>query len=158
MNNKSNKHYVNGEREQPSHPVRVPVHKQSSLSVKPRPGYRTVIINDSPGRIDSFIKAGYEIRQDAGASNLATKTLQQSSTEGAPFRIRVNERHDAQTQYAYVMDIPEELAAQDDEDRAAESREHIKQIDPENRLSNIKPFGKLDLNDKPVFEGPRKRY
>ena len=121
-------------------PTRTPINgSRSRLGVKGKePGFHYRIVNDSPGRIQEFIEAGYEIVQDTSVS-VGDKRIANPTQEGTPVKVHVGSGNNA-----YLMRIKEEWMKEDQESKLSsisELEQGMKQ-----RAKEEKFYGELKLN------------
>lgn len=102
-------------------PTRTPINgTRSRLGVKGKePGFQYRIVNDTPGRIDTFIEAGYEIVTDSSVS-VGDKRIANPTQEGSPVKVHVGGGSNA-----YLMRIKEDWYKED----AQVKQDHIDDIE-----------------------------
>lgn len=90
-------------------PTRTPINgAKSRLGVKGKePGFQYRIVNDTPGRIQEFIDAGYEIVQDTSVS-VGDKRIANPTQEGTPVKVHVGNGNNA-----YLLRIKEDWYKED---------------------------------------------
>jgi len=133
------KYKVNGTNK---HPVRVPLHKQRSLVVADRPGYKRYIMNDTPGRREKFELAGWTAVEDHKA-NYCDADLNKGKHLGSELRLTVNSDIRAACNTAIVMEIPEELYQEDYKDQQAVINSKESAVNPANQSVNGSTYGAL---------------
>lgn len=121
-------------------PTRTPINGvRSRLGVTGKePGFQYRIVNDTPGRIQEFIEAGYEIVQDTSVS-VGDKRIANPTQEGTPVKVHVGGGNNA-----YLMRIKEEWYKEDQAAKLAtvdEVEQGTKQ-----RAKEEKFYGELKLN------------
>jgi len=90
-----------------SRPERVPLHKQRALTANAKAGYEQRWVNDLPGRIDRFLKAGWTVVN--GESEVTHDGLAQVESQmGSGMRRVVNQGIAAPSRHAVLMQIPTE--------------------------------------------------
>lgn len=101
-------------------PKRVPLHAQRVLDVDNKdPNFEYRVVNELPGRIDKFLKAGWEtVSGDVSTSDAGR--VQDASQLGSVTRRVVNKSARADAQTAILMRIPKEYY---DEDQLAKQRQ-----------------------------------
>lgn len=93
---------------------RTPLYKQSAVTLKNRdPLFHYRLVNDTPGRIASFLQAGWEIVEGDNSETYSGKGRSEATQKGTMMTRRVNERNDAPCHDAYMMRIPKELYEED---------------------------------------------
>lgn len=128
-------------------PVRTPIHKAKLLSAATRDGFVRRIVNDEPGRIPLFLGAGWTHVLDTDA-NLSDKTAQTASQQGSPVKYLVNKDARATSQYAYLMEIPQELWDADQEDMQNEINKKEAEIDPSKYKQGSMDYGSMSIKNK----------
>lgn len=98
---------LNSKAEKLSKIERVPISKQKMLTAGQRPGYVRRYVNDLPGRIDMFKKAGWIIVSDENNSTYDGQAHVESQMGSLTKRV-VNRGPNADCRYAVLMEIPEE--------------------------------------------------
>lgn len=99
-------------------PTRTPLHKRRMLEAKARPGFRRRWVNEELGAIDAYKDAGW--MPVVGDEDISDRRAQTESTVGSVVRRVVNKGPNASAKTAILMEIPEDLYA---EDQAAKQRE-----------------------------------
>lgn len=97
-------------------PERVPLHKQKVFSAPKREGYKRRYVNDMPGRIDAFKRAGWTIVEES-ASKTHDGLAQVEGDYGSQVRRVVNRDPNAPCRHAVLMEIPTEWYNQDKEEQ-----------------------------------------
>lgn len=90
-----------------SRPERVPLYKQQTFTAQQKSGYLRRWVNDLPGRIDSFKKAGWTLVVD-DLEKTHDGLAQVESQLGSGVRRVVNKTLDAPCRYSVLMEIPTE--------------------------------------------------
>lgn len=98
---------------------RIPVGKQNRdlLTIKQEdkdPDFEYRIVKDKPGRIDRFLRGGYEIVQQAGLQ-VGDDTANKVSAEGSPAQIDLG-----RGEKGYLMRIPKEWYEEDQQAKEQE--------------------------------------
>ena len=91
---------------------RIPVGTQSKLTADNRPGFKRRFVNDEDGRVDMFLRAGYEIVNDVDTIG-QPRVGDASNTGSRPYKSVGGGMN------AVLMEIPEEFY---NEDQAAKER------------------------------------
>jgi hypothetical protein len=76
-------------------------------------GYHLHIFNDSPGRIDQALQAGYEFVSPDEVGGTATNVVSRNTDIGDKVRFLVGTDANNQPQYAYLMKIRNEFYEED---------------------------------------------
>lgn len=126
-------------------PSRTPIHEQrDKLALKgiDDPNFVFRVVNDTPGRIDKFLKAGYEIvltsmYPDANIQ-LADPTAGQAGQEGSPVKIGVG-----RGVQGYLMRIPVEWYNEDQLAKELQLQELEEQMV---QRAKTETYGKLEIN------------
>ena len=119
---------------------RVPIHKQSSIAIANQdPNFVYRVVNDSEGRIDSFLAGGYVLADDN--TELEDDRIQSASQMGSVKRMVVNRGRDADTKHAVLMKIPREMYEADQMDKQARVDETAASFDPEGMRAKGNYYG-----------------
>lgn len=95
-------------------PERVPLSKQQVFVAPQRDGYMRRYVNDLPGRIEAFKRAGWVIVEDITNSTKTHEGLAQvESAYGSQVRRVVNRDPNAPCRHAVLMEIPAEWYNED---------------------------------------------
>ena len=125
-----------------SRPERVPLHKQRLFEGQTRPGYVRRFVNDSPGRIDSFILAGWTIV--SGDSAVTHDGLSHVESQlGSGIHRVVNKGINAESRVAYLMEIPEELYNEDQMAKQLKIDKTEEAFDQEGILRAAQMYGRV---------------
>lgn len=100
---------VDSKRPDRSKSPRKPVQTDDVLNVEQEDGYYKRIVNDKPGRIEKFLKAGYTIVNE----NVSNVDGTDPSQLGSVGRMVVNQGVSAGCRHGVVMKLPLELYHQD---------------------------------------------
>ena len=117
---------------------RVPIHKQNIVTGEGlvKPGFQGYWQNDKLGALDSMLLAGWEfVIADASKSHDGLSSVE--SPWGNAVRRRVNTDPNAEAQYAYLMQIPQEIYDEDQADQQNIINEKEKGFDPTGHMKNI---------------------
>jgi hypothetical protein len=125
-------------------PVRVPIHKQKSLSFDTEPGYRYRLVNETLGRVEAFEKAGWDI-VTGDEINTGDQKAGDASQLGSVVRTVVNRNYDAPCKTAVLMRIPEEYYNEDQVDKEVEVRQRYKDLDPNKQGGNS--YGSMKIEN-----------
>jgi hypothetical protein len=114
---------------------RTPLYKQSAVTLKNRdPLFHYRLVNDTPGRIAAFLEAGWEIVEGDKNETYSGKGRSEGAQDGSLMKRRVNEGLTAPCHNAYVMRIPKEFFAEDQEEKNRRNEELIEDIDPSGEI------------------------
>ena len=91
---------------------RTPLHAQRNTGIKTRPGYTRRLVNEFPGRIESFLEAGWTPVTDKEQDERDNR-LQNVKSLGTTYRPVVNRMYNAPCQHALWMEIPTEFYDED---------------------------------------------
>ena len=95
-------------------PERVPLSKQKSFTAVQREGYTRRYVNDLPGRIEAFKRAGWTIVEDVDGNIKTHDGLAQVEGQyGTQVRRVVNRGSDAPCRHSVLMEIPTEWYEED---------------------------------------------
>lgn len=151
MSNQDDKYKVNG---QATHPKRVPIHQQKSLSAKTRTGFVRRIVNEELGRVESFKMAGWTVVE--GRNENDSDIRAQNGTQlGTEVRYVVNRDHQARCSTAVLMEIPEELYNEDYLEQQKDIAANEAGLDPQKAMQRGADYGSMQLEgsnrkDKPT--------
>lgn len=123
---------------------RVPLYKQNALDFFHRePGYRYRYVNDSYGRIDRFLRAGWAIVEgNAGDTYSGKGRSDIEGQKGSQIWRVVNFDKEAVTKNAVLMRIQEEFYNEDQKAKADRVLEKEKEnLDPTGKLMSARNFG-----------------
>ena len=99
-------------------PKRIPLHRRRVLEAAANPGFKRRWVNEELGAIDAYRDAGWV--PVVGDEDISDKRAQTESTVGSVVRRVVNKDPNASAKTAILMEIPEDLYA---EDQAAKQKE-----------------------------------
>lgn len=119
-------------------PQRASLHRRDKLVAPEKAGFRRRFVNED--NIERLKSLGWELsvgNAELHAQTAGTGDLIESSS-GSVIRRIVNKRVDAQAKYAYLMEIPDELYAENQAEKAEFHNEQMRQLDPKN-------FGSKDV-------------
>ena len=91
-----------------------PLYKQSKLTLHDRPGYYRYYVNDVPGRVDAFKRAGWKVITE-GNDETQQGFSQTETAIGTVTRRVVNFKPGAPCTHAVAMEIPIEWYLEDQE-------------------------------------------
>ena len=95
-------------------PKRVPIHEQrNQLSTESKPGFVRRWVNDIPGRVERFLKAGYEVVQDNNVQVGEKGVVDNNIALGSGARKNVGRTRAGEGTTAVLMEIPKELYDED---------------------------------------------
>lgn len=124
---------------------RIPLHKQSRVSIDKEPGYHYHLVNDVPGRIDKFKVAGYEIvsaKVQEGGHN-----AQDASQIG-----KIASQSVGNGETAYYMRIPQEWHDEYQRDKQKRNDQIMNQIkhgfSAERPIANRRGNIDIDVTEK----------
>lgn len=111
-------------------PKRVPLHAQRVLDVDNKdPNFEYRVVNELPGRVEKFIKAGWEpVSGDVSTSDASR--VQDASQLGSVTRRVVNKSSRAEVQTAVLMRIPKEYYEEDQKEKQRKVDEIEQSYDP----------------------------
>lgn len=127
---------------------RTPIHKQKRVGIKAKKGWSYRLVNDSPGRIQQFLEAGWEIEQDDSVLDTDERMQLSKGQTGKQASAIVNYADNAKTKVAYWMKIPTEIFEQDqrEKDRLVDAQED--KIKPKALREDGNIFMGADLTNK----------
>lgn len=96
---------------------RTPLMKQKRVGFKCPEGWTARLVNDSPGRINQFLDAGWELVEDESLLDTDNRMQLSKGTVGTHASAIVNTRPDAKTTLAYWMIIPTAIYEQDQKEK-----------------------------------------
>lgn len=112
---------------EPPRKKRVPLHKRNTIKSEGRPGFVRRIVNNTPGRIQAFLDAGYEVVTDGtevgdpatglskGTSSASTRQVG-GGIEGVLMEIPVELYNEDQAEKQDLVDRTEQAILPDEED------------------------------------------
>ena len=122
------------------HKKRTPIHKQSAVHVANQdPNFKYRVVNDSEGRIDSFLEGGYIVAGDE--SEIGNGTAQSASQMGSVKRVVVNKGRDASTNHGILMKIPKHLYEEDQRDKQRKIDRTTASYDPNGMKARADTYG-----------------
>lgn len=122
----------------------VPVSRIRQLEFAPRAGYRRRLVNEVPGAVNEFLKAGWSLVKDESA-DISDPSMQKGSNLGTDvIRRVVNRDPRAPCHSAVLMEIPEEDFADIQAYKDAELERIEQTWDPKKSLEN---FGNLTIQN-----------
>lgn len=127
-----------GQVSQKKYGKRTPIYAQKKLGIKDRPGWTRRLVNDKPGRIESFLEAGWTPVD--GSDQLDDDgRLQSSAALGSKHAPVVNTKPGAMNFRAIWMEIPTELFEEDQREKERLIAQHEEKIKPKatNEDSNV---------------------
>lgn len=102
------------------HPKRVPLHEQrDQLTTTSRSGFVRRWVNDVAGRVDKFLRAGYEPVQDTNVQVGEDGVTNNNIALGSGARKMVGRTREGDGTQAVLMEIPKELYEEDQKAKAA---------------------------------------
>src|SRR5688572_28441235 len=113
-------------------PERTPLHKQNELLYEDNPGFYRRLVNDSPGRIEKFKRAGYKVVADA--VDLSHDRDQKETEIGSVTRRKVNDDPLAPASHGVVMEIPLEWYLEDQREKQKRNDYVESQTDPHKKF------------------------
>lgn len=125
-------------------PERIPLAKQRIIGFDQRDGYVRRFVNDVPGRIASFIRAGWTIVSENGDKSHDGLAHVETQLGSAVQRV-VNKGINAEARVAILMEIPKDLF---DEDQAAKQDAIDKKeasFDHEGLLKAAQMYGRVNI-------------
>ena len=137
----NDKYKING---QDSHPKRVPIHKQKMMSAVKKVGFVPRIVNEEPGRVEAFKKAGWAIVTEKDRNN-SDPRIQNGTSIDSAVRYVVNKDPGAKSHTAVLMEIPEEHYDADFLDQQNEIEEKERQLDPKNSKQQGADYGNMSM-------------
>lgn len=124
--------------------ARVPRHEQNALTfLNLDPDFKYRMVNDLPGRINSFIMAGWEIVEGDILDTYSGKGREAESQRSSQVWRTVNKRHGAPCTDAVLMRIPLDIFNEDYAARQLEIDEAEKALDPEGIIRQAQAMGGL---------------
>lgn len=101
-------------------PKRVPIHEQrDQLSTEQKPGFVRRWVNDIPGRVERFLKGGYEIVRDDDVKVGDDGVTDNNIALGSGARKNVGRTRAGEGTQAVLMEIPKELYEEDQKAKQA---------------------------------------
>lgn len=125
-------------------PVRVPIHKQKSLSFEEKPGFKRRLVNETFGRVEAFERAGW-VPVVGHTANTGDHKAGDASQMGSVVRTVVNRGYDAPCKTAVLMEIPEEYYNEDQMDKERSVRSSYADLDPKNKGENS--YGSMKIEN-----------
>lgn len=121
---------------------RKPMYEQNSLTyLKKDPNYRYREVNDTPGRIERYLAAGWEIVKGTVTDTYTGKGRKETAQQGSAVRSRVNPGQEHQ--FGILMRIPINLWNEDQAAKEKRRSDHEKAIlkDAANELHKARILG-----------------
>jgi hypothetical protein len=101
-----------------SRPKRVPIHEQrDQMTTSQKVGFVRRWVNDIPGRVDKFLRAGYELVSD---KDVTVGEDNSNMALGTGARKNVGRTRQGDGTQAILMEIPKELYDEDQKAKAAQ--------------------------------------
>lgn len=137
------------DRRETSKVERVPVHRQKSMITYKRDGYTVRMVNDTPGRIDTFLKAGWKIVEDSSGKYTTYNQgmSQMDSPMGSAITQIVNKGIDAPCRVAVLMEIPTEWYEADQAEKQKEINEIEATFDQSGVHKSSGMYGGIERTD-----------
>lgn len=127
---------------------RIPLYKQQALVYTDKePGWHYRFVNDEPGRINKFLKAGWELVKGDVEDTYSGKGRKEASSQGSYIKRIVDPNHI----YAdgYLMRIPLELWQEDQKFKDAQLDRIEEDLDAGGQLTIARKLGnRANLNIK----------
>lgn len=121
---------------------RVPRYKQKSLTyIKKDPNYMYRVVNDFPGRIESFKAAGWEIVKGAVNDTYSGKGRKEVDPGGSALRLRVNPNNAYQD--GVLMRIKKEWYDEDQRAKHQVQFDKEKDLDKKGQLTKARRLGPM---------------
>lgn len=121
---------------------RVPMYKQNALEfMDMKPGFRYRFVNDVYGRIDRFMRAGWDFVEGNTADTYSGKGRGIEAQKSSQIWRTVNNNKDASSYDAVLMCIPIEFYNQDQVDKADRILEDEKRLDKDGLIANSREVG-----------------
>jgi hypothetical protein len=120
-------------------PTRIPIHEsRDRLTVKSHidPAFVYRVVKDKPGRIDTFLAAGYEIVTDA--VQVGDKKAATPGQEGSPVKISLG-----RGEQGYLMRIPRDWYEEDQHAKELELQAREEQMV---QTAKKETYGRLEIN------------
>ena len=101
-------------------PKRVPIHEQrDQMSTDQRPGFVRRWVNDVPGRVEKFLRGGYEVVRDDEVKVGDGGVTDSNIALGTGARKNVGRTRSEDNTQAVLMEIPKELYEEDQKAKQA---------------------------------------
>lgn len=110
---------------------RTPLYEQKSLGIKDIPGFRTYQVNEAPGEVEKWIRAGW-VPCDEKDIDLRDSRVQHDAQLGTVLRQVVNRKPGASSQTAIWMKIKEEYYIEDQLAKDRRNFERSNALNPKN--------------------------
>lgn len=102
-------------------PKRVPIHEQrNQMTTEQRPGFVRRWVNDIPGRVEKFLKAGYELVSDKDVTVGDETVTDNNVALGSGARKNVGRTRSGEGTQAVLMEISAELYEEDQKAKQAQ--------------------------------------
>lgn len=95
---------------------RVSLKQQRTIAFSERPGFKRYLVNDEPGRVNMFLKAGWTVVQGE-ENNLSDNLSHTEHQMGSIVKKVVNRGTNATAHHGILMEIPLEIWEQDQRDK-----------------------------------------
>lgn len=119
---------------------RVPLYNQKALMYTDKePGYTYRMVNDTPGRIQRFLKAGWELVKGAVEDTYSGKGRKEASSQGSYITRTVDPNH--QYSEGHLMRIRTELYEQDQLAKEAALDRLEEELDANGKLTIARQLG-----------------
>jgi hypothetical protein len=112
---------------------RIPFRKQKRIGIEKKPGMTSRLVNDKGNRIDSFLKAGYTLRENSSIRN-----GDKDAADASQFGNVASQIIDSQGNKGYYMDIPTELLEEDLKAKEKETLDLLKEMGMKNDLGTMR--------------------
>lgn len=132
-------------------PERVPIHKQKFLSAPQKPGYKRRYVNEVPGAIEAYKRAGWTIATDVELDDTHDGFSHVESQLGSVPRRVVNRGATARAATAVLMEIPEEYWLKDQRDKQKSIDEKEKRFDESGLLRANGMYGSVSRSFETKF-------
>lgn len=121
---------------------RVPRHKQRALDFQDKdPNFHYRVVNDTPGKIASYLRAGWELVEGNNLSTFSGDGRAEASQAGSAITRVVNKDNAAQAKIGYLMRIPIELFEEDKLGKRRRNQQVIESVDPAGELQRALAMG-----------------
>lgn len=124
---------------------RVSIRQQRTIAFQERPGWKRRLVNDEPGRIQMFLKAGWTIVQGE-ENNLSDRLSHTEHQIGSAVRKVVNKGATATAHHGILMEIPLELWKQDQLEKDKEVNKLDAAIDPSKTSQTGHDYGYINID------------
>lgn len=124
-------------------PKRVPLHKRKVLAAPEIPGYVVRYVNESYGRVEAFLEAGWTFVENS--SKDASEVGTNGSAVGSLHRVVVNKDPMSSAKTAVLMKIPEDIYFEAQLDKQAENDDTEAQLDPKRMSQEGTHYGEMKI-------------